>query len=171
MPNPNKKRLLQNLALLAVVTALVFFVATRKEDARDLHATLYDKSIGEEATEIVIHLEGQDNVVLRNENDIWKVVEPTQFVADKDKVRHLFTLLSENADASYDIAGRDLASYGLDQDRLSVSFNGVKLIFGKLNEVSLKRYILKGDKMYLVAETVSGLLESGADGFKPQPLE
>ena len=94
------------------------------------------------------------------------MLKPEKFIADEDKVRHLFTLLSENADTSYDVEGKDLALYGLEQERLSVSFNGVKLTFGKLNEISQQRYILKDKKMYLISETVSGLLESGANAFK-----
>ena len=52
-----------------------------------------------------------------------------------------------------------------------MSFNGVKLVFGDYNEVSHKRYVLKEDKMYLISETVSGLLESGADSFKPLEIK
>ena len=96
------------------------------------------------------------------------MVKPNSFVADKERIRHLFTLLSESAEVSYDIKGKDLANYGLDKDKLSISFNGVKMIFGKLNEISHKRYILKGDRMYLISETISGLMMLGEEGFKPQ---
>ena len=139
----------------------------RNDNTRELSSTLYDKSIGDEATEIVIHAEGADEVVLKNVEGQWKVTKPEQFDADKEKVRHLFTLLSENADTNYDIADKNLADFGLDEEKLSVSFNGVKLVFGDYNDVSHKRYVLKGDKMYLISETVSGLLESGVDSFKP----
>ena len=168
MASLNTKRLIQNLLLLLVVAALALFIASREEQPTDLHQTLYDKSIGDDAKEVIIHSQGREDVVLKNENDVWKVVKPSEFLADKDRVRHLFTLLAENADTSYDIKGKDLANYGLDKDRLSVSFNGVKIIFGKLNEVTGNRYMLKGDKMYLVAETVSGLMEMGEEGFRPQ---
>lgn len=168
MPSPNKKRLLQNLLLLIVVIGLVAFIVTKKEGGGDLYATLYDKSIGDNAKEVVIHAEGREDVMLQNNNNEWKVIKPSEFIADKSKVHHLFTLLSENAESSYDIEGKDLVAYGLDKDRLSVSFNGVKIIFGKLNEVTQKRFLLKGKKIYLVEETVSGLLEMGEDSFKPQ---
>jgi hypothetical protein len=166
MPSLNKKRFITNAVLLTIAVALVLFVIMRNDETIALHKTLYDKSIGDEATEIIIHADTSEDVILKNENGIWKITAPIQLKADRDKVRHLFTLLSENADVSYDIQGKDLASYGLDKEQLSVTFNGVKLIFGKLNEISQKRYILKGERMYLIAETVTGLLESGVDGFK-----
>lgn len=164
--SPNKKRLLQNLALIVVVALLIAFVIYQ-QNTKEVNNTLYDRAIGDNATQVLIHSQGHDDIIIRNQEGAWKVIEPEEFIADKEKVRHLFTLLSENAETSYDIKGKDLASYGLDKDNLSVSFNGVKMIFGKLNEISQKRYILKGDKMYLISETVSGLMESGVDGFKP----
>ncbi|MCF6191282.1 MAG: DUF4340 domain-containing protein [Cocleimonas sp.] len=168
MASSNTKRLLLNLILLAVVGVLIAFVVLRKEDTGDLHTTLYDDSIGNDARELIIHAEGHEDVVIQRDDKIWNVIKPSSFVADKEKVRQLFTLLSENAESSYDIKGKDLASYGLDKDNLSVSFNGVKMIFGKFNEVTHQRFILKGDRMYLISETVSGLMMMGEEGFKPQ---
>lgn len=173
MTRSNKKRLIQNIILLLIVSALFAFVFIQQKSPTEEYAkTLYDKTIGDNAHEILIHVEGRDDILLKNENNIWKAVQPSEFIADKEKVRHLFTLLSENAETSYAIEGLDLANYGLDEDRLSVSFNNVKLIFGKYNAVAQKRYILKGDTMYLVSETVSGLLKAGVDGFKSdQPVQ
>ena len=168
MASSNTKRLLLNLVLLAVVGALIAFVVLRKEGTGDLYKTLYDDSIGNDATELIIHAEGHEDVVIQRDGIVWNVIKPSSFVADKEKVRQLFTLLSENAESSYDIKDKDLASYGLDKDNLSVSFNGVKMIFGKFNEVTQQRFILKGDRMYLVSETVSGLMMMGEEGFKPK---
>lgn len=172
MANPNYKRLLQNIVLLLLTAVLIVFITTRNksdsQEASKSHATLYDKSIGDDAKDIMIHAEGREDILLKKEGGIWKVVKPEAFIADKNKVRHLFTLLSENADSRYAIEGKDLKSYGLDIDRLSISFNGVKIIFGKLNDITRKRYVKKGNEMYLVEETISGLMEMGVDTFRPQ---
>ena len=171
MASPNKKRLIQNLALVLIIAAVGVFLLLQKDannnDASHLASTLYDESIGDEATEILIHVNDREDILLKNINDVWTVVQPEEFVADSGKVRHLFTLLSENAETSYPIKDLDLASYGLDEDRLSISFNNVKLVFGKYNSVAQKRYILKGDRMYLISETLSGVLKGGLDAFRP----
>ena len=163
----NKKRLIQNLLLLLIIGGLVFFISTREENKGKQYQTLYDNSFGDEVTEITIHQEGRDDVVIQNKGKTWSVVKPTEFTADIEKVQLLFTLLSENAESSYDIKGKDLASYGLDKDRLSIRFNTTKLVFGNYNQVTQQRYILKGEIMYLVAETISPIMRLGADGFKP----
>ncbi len=168
MQSSTKKRLLLNLLLLIVVAGIIGFIVNRDADIGETYSTLYDKSIGDDAKELIIHAEGKDDIVIQLENEIWRVVKPSEFVADKEKIRHLFTLLSENAESSYDIKDKDLASYGLDKDNLSISFNGVKMIFGKLNTVTEKRFILKGDRMYLISETISGLMLQGEEGFKLQ---
>lgn len=170
MPSTNKKRLIQNLLLFTIIFGLVFFLWAKQQsennDISKFSKTLYDKSIGDEVAEIMIHVEGREDILLKNIEDNWSVVKPLEFVADKEQVQHLFTLLSENADTSYDLEGKDLTQYGLDKDRLSISFDKVKFIFGEFNPVSQKRFILKGDKIYLVSETVTGLLQAGVDVFK-----
>ncbi len=168
MASSNKKRLLLNLGLLILVVGLIGFIVNRDTDKGESYNTLYDESIGDNAKELVIHVDGKEDVVLQLKDEIWRIVKPSLFEADKDKVRHLFTLLSENAESNYELKGKDLASYGLDKDNLSISFNGVKMIFGKLNEVTGKRFILKGDRMYLISETISGLMMMGEEGFKAQ---
>ena len=170
MSSPNKKRLYQNLALLLIIAGLALFLwsqqEAKKNDKSHLSSTLYDASIGDEASEIVIHVSGREDILLKNLNDVWTVMQPEEFVADEEQVRHLFTILSENADTRYDIKGKDLSQYGLHEDNLSITFNTVKLIFGEYNPVSQKRYILKGDTLYLVSETISGLLRAGVDAFR-----
>ena len=169
MLNQNKKRLIQNLALIFIVVGLVAFLwiqQSAETDDKKFASTLYDKSIGDEATEILIHVEGRDDILLKNIDDVWFVIQPEEFVADKQQIQHLFTILSENAETSYALEGKDLTQYGLDEDRLSISFNKVKLVFGEYNPVSQKRYIRKADKMYLVSETITGLLQTGLDAFR-----
>ncbi len=170
MLSQNRKRLIQNLALLAIVVGLMVFLWVQKNadlaDGSRFASTLYDKSIGDEATEILIQVEGREDLLLKNRDNVWSVVQPEEFIADKEQVQHLFTILSENADTSYTLEDKDLTQYGLDEDRISISFNKVKLVFGEYNPVTQKRYIRKADKMYLVSETISGLLQTGVDAFK-----
>lgn len=166
----NKKRLLINLFLFVVVGALLWFVLTQQPKKGELAETLFDQTMGDDVTKVVINVKDKPEIHLENkgaENDRqWMITQPIQAPADKDKVRLLFTLLTDSVTSSYDSAGKDLASFGLDQDDLSISFNGVKLVLGKMNPVSYNRYVLKGDKIYLIAETVSSLMREGVDGFK-----
>ena len=168
MASPNKQRLWINLALLlSILLLFVLVIKSNKHDETVNHKTLYDVSIGDEAKEIVVHAEGLKDVVLKEVDGVWKVVQPSIFVADKRKIQHLLTLLAENADKQFDTTGIDLSQYGLDNNTLSVSFNGVVIVFGDYNPITQQRYLLKGNTMYLMDETVSGLMQMGEEGFKP----
>lgn len=174
----NKKRLLINLFLFMIVGGLLWFVLTQEPKRGDAPKTLFDQSMGDDITKVVINVKDQDELHLENSTGKieqegkqqskpqWMITKPIKAQADKDKVRLLFTLLTDPVTSSYDVKGKDLANFGLDKDDLSISFNGVKLILGKMNPISHNRYVLKGDKIYLINETVSGLLMQGVDGFK-----
>ncbi len=173
----NARRLLLNLVLLAMLAGLVWFVATREPQKTESSIRLYDEAMGDDITRVLIHLKGRDDILIENLPDkmdgkrSWVISKPVRAKADKDKVRLLFTLLTDPAAASYEASGRDLKQYGLDQETMSISFNGVKLLLGKFNPVTQTRYVLKGDKIYLIAETVTPLIQAGLDEFKQAPAQ
>ena len=165
------KRLFLNLLLLLLAGGLIWFVATRPPETRKMSDRLYDASMGDNITKVLIQVQGHPDILIENtakagEADNWMIIQPFQASADEDKVRLLFTLLTDPVSASYDAKGKNLAPFGLDPEQMSISFNGVKLILGNLNQVSQTRYILKGNKIYLIAESVSALLQSGPETFK-----
>jgi len=167
------KRLFLNLLLLLLAGGLIWFVATREPETRKMGDRLYDAAMGDNITRVLIHVQGKPDILIENiakadEPDRWMITQPVQAEADKDKVRLLFTLLTDPVSASYDVADKDLAQFGLDQEKMSLSFNGVKLLMGDLNQVSQARYILKNNKIYLIAESVTPLIRSGLDEFQKQ---
>jgi hypothetical protein len=168
-----KKRLLLNGLLLVAILALVWFVSQQSNQYSAVNS-LYDKSMGNEIHSISIYqknksdaLSGDSTIELRKMANKWLITKPIEVEADQRRIQHLMTLLSDRIDASYPIAGKDLAVFGLDKERVSVAFNGVKIQFGVLNPISHKRYLRKGSTVYIVAETVYGLLIGGVDGFIP----
>jgi hypothetical protein len=167
------KRLFINLLLLLLAGGLIWFVATREPETQEMGDRLYDATMGDNVTKVLIHVQGRPDILIENtakkgEPDNWMITQPLQAAADEDKVQLLFTLLTDPVSASYDAADKDLVKFGLDQEKMSISFNGVKLLLGDLNQVSQTRYILKGDKIYLIAESASALMQSGLQEFKKQ---
>lgn len=170
------KRLMLNLLLLLLAGGLIWFVTTREPEPQEVGDRLYDASMGDNVTKVLIHVQGRADIQIENTAkagapDNWMITQPLQASADKDKVQLLFTLLTDPVSASYDAAGKDLTQFGLDQEKMSISFNGVKLILGNLNQVSQTRYVLKGDKIYLIAESASALIRSGLEEFKQRVKE
>lgn len=165
------KRFFLNLVLLLIVLGLVWFVYHQMHSSKRAD-TLYDDAMGSEIISITVFHQkdplntGSAPTLEMQKNDgKWQITKPIYAEVDANKIKHLLTLLSERVDARYPVKGNNLAAFGLDQEKLSVSFNGVKLQFGTTNPVSHKRYLRKGDSIYLVDETVQGLLRSGTTGF------
>ncbi len=165
------RRLFLNGLLLVVVVSLIG-VVVQQANKTVVVDSLYDKSMGNEIDSIVIHYQKSktDSAVtsvieLQKVADQWVMIEPIKTAIDERKIKHLTTLLSDAIDASYSVANKDLSIFGLNDKEVSITFNGVKIQFGSLNPISHKRYIRKGDRIYLVSETVYGLLIGGVSSF------
>ena len=165
------KRFFLNLVLLLVVLGLGWFIYHQMHSSKRAD-TLYDEAMGNEI--VSIHIVHQENpsedrpaskIEMQKNDGKWKIVKPIVAAVDTNKIKHLLTLLSERIEASYPVEGKDLSVFGLDKEPLSVSFNGVRFQLGASNPVSRKRYIRKSDTIYLIDETVYGLLRSGTKGF------
>lgn len=163
------KRLTLNIVLLILLFSLFWFIASTKETTIK---TLYDHNMGDEihSLHIVVQKKGdslvaEHNITLKKVAGHWVMTDPIKAAVDERNIQHLMTVLSDRIEASYSINGINLSRFGLDKEWVSVAFNGVKIQFGTLNPVTHKRYVRKGDMLYIVAETVYGLLIRGVDGF------
>ncbi|MCK5813079.1 MAG: DUF4340 domain-containing protein [Cocleimonas sp.] len=167
------KRLVLNGFLLLIILGLLWFI-TQQSSKREEIDSLYDSAMGNEIHSIIIHYEKRENkqtipagIELKKIAGQWMMTKPTKISIDQRKIKHLLTLLSDSVEASYPIDGNDLSRFGLETERVSIRFNGVKIQFGSLNPISHQRYLQKGKRIYLVAETVYGLLIGGVSGFMP----
>ena len=161
------KRWILNGLLLLLVTALLGVIIQASNAPRVVVDSLYDESMGDEITSIRINRQAKKykSLELEKVSGKWMMKIPIKAEVDDRKIKHLMTLLSDTVDARYSVKGKDLSVFGLKNTQTSISFNGVKIQFGSLNPVSYKRYLRKGDTVYMVAESVHGLLLNSADSF------
>jgi hypothetical protein len=157
------RRVALNSVLLVVILGLFWFIFSKLNHSTPIN-TLYDASMGEEIHTILI-VSHNTNIELQKVTGHWVMTQPITTEIDERAIQHLMTLLFDPIDASYPMNGKNRVQFGLDNDPVSVAFNGVEIQFGTLNPVSHKRYLRKGDRVYMVAETVYGLLTGGIDGF------
>ncbi|MCK5902618.1 MAG: DUF4340 domain-containing protein [Cocleimonas sp.] len=163
-----KKRLLLNGVLFLLVIALFWFVSLQMNRVKAVDS-LYDKAMGDDIVSVRVDRRDQFNqrvsIEIKKIETQWIMMKPKKRVVEPKKMQHLFTLLAEPIDARYPVKDRDLSVFGLDNNQLSVFFNGVKIQFGSINPITQKRYLRKKDTIYLVSETVYGLLNRGVAGF------
>ncbi|HIO93258.1 MAG TPA: DUF4340 domain-containing protein [Leucothrix mucor] len=164
------KRWLLNALLLLLVLGLSWFIVQRLNPPRETLESLYDEAMGDEIVSIHIYRQDPESNIastleLKKISGKWMMTSPLQAELDGRKVQHLTTLLTDTVDASYTIKGKDLSIFGLETERVSIAFNGVKIQFGSLNPVTHKRYLRKGQTIYIVSETIYGLLLNNAGSF------
>lgn len=163
MASLSMRRLGLNLVLLLMVLGLAGLVwwQLQQQEQQAQSARLLPLTFAEVNSILVErNLEGvASKLELKREGEQWYLAQPVVAEANAIKLRQLVTLLDEKVEASYNRANKDLNTYGLASRELSVSFNGHQLVFGNTNPVSNHRYILNGEQIQLVNETVYSLLK------------
>lgn len=163
MASLSMRRLGLNLVLLLMVLGLAGLVwwQLQQQEQQAQSARLLPLTFAEVNSILVErNLEGvASKLELKREGEQWYLAQPVVAEANAIKLRQLVTLLDEKVEASYNRANKDLNTYGLASRELSVSFNGHQLVFGDTNPVSNHRYILNGEQIQLVNETIYSLLK------------
>jgi len=167
-----RKRLALNGLLLCFLFGLLWFISQPSPQTRAV-ASLYDQAMGSEIHSISIYHQPMlkqtshsTQIEIKKIADKWQIIKPIKVDIDTKKIQHLMTLLSDPISAHYPVKGKDLSLFGLDKEQVSVSFNQVKIQFGSLNPITHKRYLRKGETIYIVSETVYGLLVGGVDRLR-----
>ncbi|PID50141.1 MAG: hypothetical protein CR991_03015 [Proteobacteria bacterium] len=110
---------------------------------------------------------------LRFERDAnaWRMLAPKFLPANAFRIRQLLTLLEEPVEATYPVATANLEQYGLADGKVRLRINGEDLWLGSLNPVSGARYILQGDQVKLLKESVyAGLTGSWLQWVNTKPV-
>jgi len=163
-----QKYLVLNGLLLGSILSLLWFI--NQPSTQNRIVSLYDEAMGHEIHSISIYHQQilkqkphSTRIEIKKIAGKWQIIKPIRADADTKKIQHLMTLLSDSISAHYPVKGKDLSLFGLDKERVSVSFNQIKIEFGSLNPITHKRYLRKGETIYIVSETVYGLLVRGVD--------
>lgn len=155
------RRLFLNLLLLVVIAVLGWLVWWQAGQPGDAPETLLDlPQAGIHSITITRQPDSTmpDIIQLKKQADGWRMVEPEQAAIDAKRLKLLFTLLNETVEADYDASDKNLAQYGLEPGEVSVAFNDQILLFGGVNPVSKRRYILHEGRIKLISEAVYGVL-------------
>lgn len=169
MASLSRRRFGLNAFLLLMVLALAGLVGwqLQQQEQQAQSSRLLPLTLTEVSSILVERtVEGvASKLELKREGEQWFLAQPVVAEANAIKVRQLVTLLDEKVEASYPRANKDLKTYGLESSDLAVYFNGSKLVLGDTNPVSNHRYILNGEQLQLVNETVYHLLKEAWVNF------
>lgn len=143
-----KRGWLLNIALLAAVVALGYFVwltPSRDEQAKQPLSTL--KSA--QAKRITFERQGQPAVTLERSDTQWQITAPIKARADEFQVLRMLTILEAQPTAQ--LPATDLERFDLQAPAALLSIDGVEYAFGGINTITREQYVRRGDTVYVVA--------------------
>ena len=150
------KRNLLNLGLLLLIGVLVLLAVYEPGiEAPKENPTLLD--IPRDAvTHILIERQGQETVELkRAANGSWNLLQPIAIGASEFRISSLLRITEQKSLGSYPADQERLAKFKLDTPRVNLTLNDkVKIAFGDNTPLDQRRYVLVGDKVHLVSDTL-----------------
>ncbi len=155
-------RWLLNIFLLLVVVILATFVYFSSDTQQQkLSLTNTEK----QSIQTITIPREQGDIRLRKQNTEWIMESPYQLPAHEFRINNLLDLLSTNVDKAYAVDDLDLKQYGLEPPRAIIRFNETEIQFGKINPVSLQRYIRVDEKLFLINDKLYPLISSQPSSF------
>ncbi|MDX5334307.1 MAG: DUF4340 domain-containing protein [Gammaproteobacteria bacterium] len=158
-----RTRLLLNLGLLVAVGVLAA-VALLRPGAEEAPARL----TGQDAAAIVrIVVQGEDQVPveLERRGAHWWMTRPWELEASPRRIEDLLGFARAPVHASYPADDLVLDRYGLAPPRMRLELDDTVIAFGDTNPVSRSRYVRVGDRVHLIDDTRTYLLNATPESY------
>lgn len=150
------RRLLLNLVLLATLGVLVLLIWHELVPPPD-HGRVGTRTAAE-IDRIVVERADGEMLRLSRSWDRWQLHEPRMLPASLQHVEMVLALLDARSEVRYPASSLDLAVLGLSEPRLRVSLGDQVFVFGGIEPLSQRRYVLYRNEVFLILDTVSPLL-------------
>jgi hypothetical protein len=160
-----KRQWLFILLLLAsaALLRLQIYTERNRDDAGEAERQL--TAVNPETMTRIRIQRASDTLEFSKQDAAWQMNRPLAAPAIPERITELRALAILDVLASYDATKMDLAEYGLKPPQLSVWLDDTRLDFGKVNPANLRRYVLVGERLNLIADTIYPILNLPAENF------
>lgn len=161
-----KNRVVLNIVLILSMIALAVFLWFKLASEANLEKSI--STVSKQAvTSIRIERPQQADIHLLKSDQQWTMLKPFPHAIRQEKVEQILEFVGASIQVQYSALDVNLAEFELDpSNALSLQFNDeAKVQFGMIHPVSYERYILYGNIMALLKETVYGVLSSDVASF------
>jgi hypothetical protein len=142
-----KSRLLLNVVLLVALLGLGLFAYFHSADENQSEIRITQLS-RDQIDRVRIKRDNAADTEMEKQNGNWHMLRPYNTRVEQLQIDRLLDIAS--ATASEQLAHENLARYGLDPARLTVTLNDQAFTFGNINEVTNEQYLGTGNSVYLV---------------------
>lgn len=148
-----RSRLIVNLVLLAVVAGLAVFALYRPGTQQESRPSALTPLSADDVVRIQLQRPDKKDVVMERESTGWRMREPVQGRVAGFRARELAGLATAEVFAQFPAPADGLAQYGLESPQATVVLNDLAVALGDTNPVNHRRYVLRGGRVYLIADT------------------
>lgn len=163
------KRLWLNLILLALVVVLTSLAVLEpgKEEPKPIFLGEVDENAIDRIT-----LKSKDTLIFEKREGRWWLTGPFAAPANEIRVRQLMDIVKSESDAQYPLKQEELAKYELDKPVAELTVGAVRLLFGGVEPIDMRRYVRVGDAdtLHLVTDDFSHHLNAPATDFVEKKL-
>lgn len=166
--HPGRRRLYINLGLAGGLLLLAAAVRLAPE-APEPDSRPFAHIKADALSRIEILVPRQAPVLLQKRDGGWIVPATPEAALDPRRLRNVLNILNEAVTQSYAAAELDLKEFGLDPPAAVLKLDGHVFEFGASETLSRRRYVLHGDRLYLLTDTHYPLLSRGLGNLLQQP--
>lgn len=160
-----RSRLIINLLLIAVITVMAITLSLTDNNKSVETDTLLTSLSPDSVSSISILLEGEERSIFKRENDHWMMQKPYVHAANPVRINSMLNLLSAYSYARFDLEGLELSRFDLDSPRMSLVFNNTRIDFGSENPLDKTRYVMTGQQIHLINDSLFQQLQAPATFF------
>lgn len=167
-----RRSLYINAGLLAGVLGLVAILWLSPERQEpNLHPFTHINADTVSHIEIIVPL--QQSALLQRQDGAWRALEPRDAELDVQRLQNVLTILNASAAPGYEAASLDLKEFGLEPPAATLRIDDHSFHFGTIEPLSRRRYVLHGNKLYLLTDNYYPLLSRGIGNLlqaHPRPI-
>lgn len=162
-----KAKLILNFLLLIAIAGLgvVAFLEPGKEKAEPKPVAPVDENALDRIT-----LKNTDSMTFEKKDGHWRLSAPFPAPANEIRIQQLIAIARADAEAQYPIKGDNLAQFELDHPKATLVLGGTTLEFGGSDPINMRRYVRRGDTMYLVNDDFFHHLAASATDYVDKKL-
>lgn len=157
-------RLLLNLSLLIGVIAVGLFIANSPDESEADTIRLGGPNASD-IKYILIQSDGLSDIQLQKTNEQWFMTSPYKVRANDVPINEILKLTNAISHSRFSAAGKNLRDYDLQPARASLHFNDDEYVFGNIEHINKRRYLLKGDTIHLVTDLFYHRLRTNTESF------
>jgi len=146
-------RVILNIVLLAVMAGLILVVYFQPGEEKAAKPAALLNITPEDVDHIALMPASKDAIKFEKRGSEWHITAPLDARANNVRIDTLLQLTHAAVRKSYDVAPADLEKFKLDKPLGIIQFNDIKIAFGDAESINHYRYVMIGDKVYLITDS------------------